>query len=170
MKVLSRVWAWQNPIPFSPFQSFILHIVQLLLKYHMDMSLYNDARKLAATLWSERWLINLNLLNEKALLSMIVKTCGVIVRPCLIGHPNDPMRYFASQTFSKGSPVRYHHGTFLFKDMARFLTTRCMVTVWWQCPGKSFVIPQFKFRRSRAAHTESCVQSSFQSNAISSGL
>lgn len=73
----------------------------------MDMPFYNKARQFPFTLMSERWLIILNLIDDKALLVHECPIYGVTPRLFAIRHPNTGMGCFASQDFSNGEPKGY---------------------------------------------------------------
>lgn len=65
----------------SSAQSSLLHMAQLLLHYHLDMKLFEKARKSLCTICSEKWLSRLYSFDANALLAQNFPTFGMAKKP-----------------------------------------------------------------------------------------
>lgn len=86
----------------------------------MNMSLFPNVRKLACTLWSDKWMSLLNSFDDIAL---FVHKCGineVTARPSSILHSRAGMGCYANQEFSKHESVKFYDRTLFKKDRSSF--------------------------------------------------
>lgn len=101
-----------------PVQVFAEHIPAFLGECHMDIEMFEKARHMICTQWSEKWLALLKSKAEQALLAQKCFLYGKSIKRSLVNHLSPDMGCFASKAFTEGETDGYNYGKLEYKIMS----------------------------------------------------
>lgn len=91
---------WEAPKDFSVMPTFLLHILYHLSTYHIEYSLYDQAKNIPINHQTSRWRSQLNLIEVCSLLAEDYGACGLKVKASNIHHNSVGCGVFSGRPFN----------------------------------------------------------------------